>query len=79
MSAPITQMPNVEATPWSDLSAYVGEYVEEYEFRGDTDYAPNEQERMVMQDAIEGLMADERFIELMRIVLAFVDAQKEPA
>jgi len=32
----------------------VREYVEEYEFRGDGDYMPNDQEKTLIEDAILG-------------------------
>ena len=53
------------------MQTFVDEYVEGYELRdaedanGNTgDYTPNERERMLIQDAVNGLIADEDFLTL---------------
>ena len=53
------------------MQTFVDEYVEGYELRdaedanGNTgDYTPNEREQMLIQDAVNGLIADEDFLTL---------------
>lgn len=43
----------------SDSTDSVAEYVREYEFRGDGgDYTPTEGERLLIEDALHGFLAD---------------------
>lgn len=53
------------------VQTFADQYVEEYELRdaedanGNTgDYTPNERERMLIQDAVNGLIADEDFLTI---------------
>lgn len=55
-------MPN---TPWTQLDKLISDYVDAYELcdseddEGNTgDYQPTEQERMLIMDAIQGLLGD---------------------
>lgn len=42
-----------------DASSKVADYVRDYEFRGDGgDYTPSEPERALLEDAINGFIAD---------------------
>lgn len=60
-------------SPVVALEAMVKEYVDGYELRDCEsadgrigDYTPNERERMLILDAIQGLIADEEFIALVK-------------
>jgi len=58
----------VEAAPTFDVSAlekYADRYVDEYEF-GDNGYEPTEHERLLIADAIGGLLVDGDFMALLR-------------
>lgn len=55
---PITKS---EATA-GQLEAVVSAYVADYEMRTEPAYAPTEWERQVIEDAIQGLLADDEFI-----------------
>lgn len=58
----------VEAAPKFDTSAleqYADRYVDEYEF-GDDNYEPTEHERLLIADAIGGMLADDEFMALLR-------------
>ena len=37
----------------------VSEFVNEYEFRGDADYTPNDHEKTLIEDAIHGWIASQ--------------------
>jgi len=50
------------ATGWAAVGRLVSEYVEGYEMRGDGDYTPTESERLLIEDAIHGLLADDEFL-----------------
>lgn len=44
---------------WQKLTAFVDDYVNGYEFRGDEgDYTPNEREQFLIEDCIAGLLSD---------------------
>lgn len=48
----------------SELHNYIKEYIDEYEFRADEgDYSPTEHERLIIYDAIQGLLIDNKFIK----------------
>jgi len=66
-----TEQSVVLETPWSELDKFVTSYIEDYEMRecedanGNVgDYYPNENERMLITDAINGLLADDDFYKL---------------
>lgn len=40
------------------LTDKVAEYVRNYEFRGESDYTPTDDERALIEDAIQGFIAD---------------------
>jgi hypothetical protein len=45
---------------------YIEKYVDDYEFRGDGgDYSPSEREHLLIYDAIQGLIEDEKFLALI--------------
>jgi len=45
----------------------IAEYIEEYEFRGDGgDYSPSERERLLIADAIHGVLADDEIVAAIR-------------
>nr|WP_313037315.1 hypothetical protein [Achromobacter ruhlandii] len=60
------------AIDWAAVSACIAEFAEEYELRGEDDhgregvYTPNETERGLIIDAIHWLLADDKFMALMR-------------
>lgn len=41
---------------WQKLNPFVGDYIDGYEFRGDWDYTPSEQERFLIDDCVAGLL-----------------------
>ena len=64
------------------MQAFADEYVEGYELRdaedanGNTgDYIPNEREQMLIQDAVNGLIADEDFLTLAG--RAYIERQQQ--
>jgi hypothetical protein len=49
------------------VQKYADEYVDEYELAGDSgDYTPSDHQRLLIADAINGLIADEDFLRLVR-------------
>jgi hypothetical protein len=57
----------IEVAKKSKLSNIVDDYIDEYEFRGDAgDYSPNEQEVLLITDAIYGLLEDEALADHYR-------------
>lgn len=49
---------------FSELQDYITDYINEYELRADEgDYTPTEHERLLIYDAIQGLLDDKEFIE----------------
>lgn len=59
-------------TPWTRLEQHIDDYVDGYELvdceddQGRTgDYAPTETERLLISDAIQGLLADEELVDLI--------------
>lgn len=49
------------------VQKFADHYTEEYVLEGDSGtYTPNDQERMLITDAINGLIADEDFLRLVR-------------
>lgn len=68
-----TDLSTIDApTVWNTLDVFVTEYVRDYEMcdcedeNGNTgDYSPNENESALIDDAIQGLLADDDFVTLM--------------
>jgi hypothetical protein len=57
-------------TPWTELSDLVESYLDTYELcdaedeDGNTgDYSPNDRERMLINDAVQGLIGDDEIID----------------
>lgn len=69
-------------TPFGALDAYVTDYLESYEMLGENEqgmcscYTPTEQESMLIEDAVNGLLADEGFIDLIAAVHAARQASR---
>lgn len=64
------------------VQSFVDEYIESYELRdvedanGNTgDYTPNERERMLIQDVVNGLIADEDFLTIAG--RAYIERQQQ--
>jgi hypothetical protein len=41
---------------------FIIDYVADYEFRGESDHMPNDDERALLMDAIQGLISDDDFL-----------------
>ncbi|RJF99066.1 hypothetical protein [Noviherbaspirillum saxi] len=61
------------------LDTYVSEQLEDYEFRGDPgDYTPNETERMLMNDFVQGMISDDEFFVLTGKIAALRESAPAP-
>ncbi len=70
-------------TPWEQLDKIVTGYVDDYELRdaedadGNTcDYIPNEHERGLIMDAIQGLIGDDEFMDKIVEAREFTKANR---
>lgn len=70
-------------TPWTALDKLVTDYVDGYELRdcedadGNTgDYDPNEHERGLIMDAIQGLIGDDDFMDKIAEAREFTKANR---
>lgn len=52
------------------LNEYIREYLAGYEYRCEACITPSEPELTVMEDAIQGLLADEKFIGIFRNLIS---------
>jgi hypothetical protein len=43
---------------WHPLNEMVSDYIDGYEFRGDGDYSPNKEERLLIEDCVCGLLEE---------------------
>ena len=56
--------------PWIEITNLIRDFVNEYEFCGDAYYSPKDTEKLLIEDAIHGLLADEDFIKMLRGALS---------
>lgn len=54
----------------TNIDALVRPFVENYEFRGDSDYTPNDDEKALLEDALHGFISDHRLGRLASQSLA---------
>lgn len=53
---------------WEAITRHINEYIADYTLDEDSgSYTPTEQERLLIEDAIMGLLADEEFLKLLRM------------
>lgn len=65
--APVAAQPSVPPLNVPAVEAFVDEYLGEYELRSDEgSYKPSETEIFLIMDAINGLLADDEFMALLR-------------
>ena len=56
------------------VQEYITEYLDGYEVRGDEgDYTPNEREAFLIDDAIQGLLAEDEFLQKIK---AWIDSRR---
>lgn len=58
-------MKETSQTAWDELGLFVDDFVNDYEFRGDGDYSPNENEKLLIKDCISGMLADDDFLKAL--------------